>query len=98
MLQREALCKEFKMNRTVGFSLLALGLAFTAVPANAVVYCKAVGVPKGCVVRPARVAPVVYCKSAGVPKGCVVRPVANPRVGVSPTNRDGGLNRLGPNR
>lgn len=50
--------------------------------ANAVVYCKTVGVPKGCVVRPAAVAPVVvapaagpvvYCKTRGVPKGCVMR-------------------------
>jgi len=39
----------------------------------AVVYCKAVGVPKGCVVRPTRA--VVYCTAVGVPKGCVVRPV-----------------------
>jgi hypothetical protein len=46
-------------------------------PANAVVYCKTVGVPRSCVVRPvvrAPVAgPVVYCKTVGVPRGCVVR-------------------------
>ena len=51
--------------------------------ANAVIYCSAVGVPRGCVVRPVVAAPVVvvtpasptvvYCKTAGVPKGCVVR-------------------------
>jgi hypothetical protein len=55
---------------------VALGVA----PANAVVYCKAVGIPKGCVARPAGAAvvhpatrPVVYCKRVGVPKGCVMR-------------------------
>jgi hypothetical protein len=35
------------------------------------------GVPKGCVARPAAVAPaakpVVACKTRGVPKGCVMR-------------------------
>jgi hypothetical protein len=54
-----------------------------AAPANAVVYCKTEGVPKGCVVRPVVAAPVVvapaaggavvYCKTRGVPKGCVMR-------------------------
>jgi hypothetical protein len=52
-----------------------------AAPANAVVYCKTAGVPRGCVARPAGAAvarpvatrPVVYCKTVGVPKGCVVR-------------------------
>jgi hypothetical protein len=42
-------------------------------PASAVVYCKAVGIPKGCVVRPP-VAAVIYCTAPGVPVGCVVRP------------------------
>jgi hypothetical protein len=51
-------------------------------PANAVVYCKTEGVPKGCVARPVVAAPVVaapvagpvvYCKTRGVPKGCVMR-------------------------
>ena len=60
-----------------------------AAPANAVVYCRAVGVPAGCVARPAGAAvvrpagaavvhpvagrPVVYCRAVGVPKGCVMR-------------------------
>ena len=56
---------------------LSLGTA----PANAVVYCRAVGVPSGCVARPAGAAvvhpvatrPVVYCRAVGVPKGCVMR-------------------------
>jgi hypothetical protein len=59
-----------------GFALL-IGVSLSAGPANAVVYCKTVGVPKGCVARPAVVAPVagpvVYCKTRGVPKGCVMR-------------------------
>ena len=43
-------------------------MAISTTDANAVVYCKTVGVPKGCVVRP-----VVYCKTVGIPKGCVMR-------------------------
>lgn len=60
-----------------GVALAALatltGVSMSAGPANAVVYCKTVGVPKGCVARPAAAPPVVYCKTAGVPKGCVMR-------------------------
>ena len=64
-----------------GFVLAALltltGVFASAGPANAVVYCKTVGVPKGCVARRAVVKPVhrpvVYCKTRGVPKGCVAR-------------------------
>jgi len=52
-----------------------------ASPANAVVYCKAYGVPRGCVARPAGSAVVahpatrhvVYCTRPGYPRGCVVR-------------------------
>ena len=62
------------MNRSVMLTVLALSLTFTAVPASAVVYCKTVGVPKGCVARPVTTPPVVYCKTVGVPKGCVARP------------------------
>jgi hypothetical protein len=74
------------MFRIVGFSFagfaLLIGVSISAGPANAVVYCRAVGVPRGCVVRPAVAAPVVaapvagpvvYCKTRGVPKGCVMR-------------------------
>jgi hypothetical protein len=78
-----------------------------ATPAQAAVYCKAVGVPKGCVVRPTRV--VVYCTAPGVPYGCVVRHpvvvapvvvapvVVAPRVGVyrRPANLGGPVNRVG---
>jgi hypothetical protein len=63
------------MNRSVMPTVLALGLTFVAGPASAVVYCKTVGVPKGCVARPVTTQPVVYCKTVGVPKGCVARPV-----------------------
>lgn len=60
----------------IGLALAALvalaGVSISTGPANAVVYCKTVGVPRGCVVRPVR-HPVVYCKTVGVPKGCVVR-------------------------
>ena len=64
-----------------GFALL-MAVSVSAGPANAVVYCKTVGVPKGCVARPAAAAPVVVapaagpvvaCKTRGVPKGCVMR-------------------------
>ena len=59
-------------------ALLTLpSVSMNAGPANAVVYCKTVGVPKGCVARHAVVKPVhrpvVYCKTRGVPKGCVAR-------------------------
>jgi hypothetical protein len=69
-----------------GFALL-IGVSMSAGPANAVVYCKTAGVPKGCVARPAVAAPAVaapavvapvaspavVCKTRGVPKGCVMR-------------------------
>jgi hypothetical protein len=58
-------------------------------PASAVVYCKTVGVPKGCVARP--VAPVA--------RRAVVTPgVGAPGVGVrpgTPMNRGGPVNRIG---
>jgi hypothetical protein len=76
------------MVRLMFFSRLALVLAalatiaavsLSAQPAHAVVYCKTVGVPKGCVVRPVPKVRVVYCTAPGVPAGCVVRPVVRPR-------------------
>ena len=70
----------------------------SAVPAHAVVYCKTVGVPKGCVARPGAagvgVAPGV---GAGAP-GVGVAPgagVGAPGVGVAPANRGGPVNRAG---
>lgn len=61
-------------------AVVTLGLMFAATPASAVVYCKSVGVPKGCVARPVAkpvaVAPAVV---APVAKTAVV---ATPGVGV----------------
>jgi hypothetical protein len=39
-----------------GLTIIVAATSLTASPANAVVYCRSVGVPRGCVVRP--VAPV----------------------------------------
>jgi hypothetical protein len=88
--------------------LLALGLLAGAMlmtnspPAEAAVYCKYVGVPKGCVVKPGvvlRPAPVVYCKYIGVPKGCVVAPgvvlAPAPAVVRGGANLGGPVNRIG---
>ena len=66
----------------IGGALAALtivGILASAYPANAVVACKRVGYPKGCVaaapraVAPVAHRPVVYCKRVGYPKGCVAR-------------------------
>jgi len=74
------------MSHPIGLSRAAIAFltlvtvasaALSAGPAEAVVYCKTIGVPKGCVARPVSQAPVsrhvVYCKTRGVPKGCVMR-------------------------
>jgi hypothetical protein len=59
-----------------------LGLLFAyPTPAEAAVYCKRVGYPVGCIVRPApvmRPGAVVYCQNGVYVKGCVARPA--PRV------------------
>jgi hypothetical protein len=73
-----------------GLALVALTTLFTVpTPSHAVVYCKAVGVPKGCVARP--VAPAA--------RRAVVTPgVGAPGVGVrpgTPMNRGGPVNRVG---
>ena len=76
-----------------GAAVVALG----TMPAQAVVYCKTVGVPKGCVVRPA--AAVVVAPVAPVAAAAVVTPgVGAPGVGVragTPMNRGGPVNRVG---
>jgi len=61
----------------LGAAAMLAGVMGAAGPAEAVVYCKTVGVPKGCVMRRA---PVVYCTAPGLPVGCVARPVAGPNV------------------
>ena len=75
------------------FKVSASALFLTFITANvmvsdahaAVVYCKTVGVPKGCVARP------------GVPavRAPVARRAVTPRVGVGAVNRGGPVNRRG---
>lgn len=91
------------MKGIVGLGLLAGAMLLMSSPqAEAVVYCKYVGVPKGCVAKPGVVlkpAPVVYCKYVGVPKGCVVAPgvvlAPAPRVVRGGANLGGPVNRVG---
>jgi hypothetical protein len=59
----------------------------------AVVYCKTVGVPKGCVVRPTPVA-VVATPVVGVGAVGVGAPGVGVRAG-TPMNRGGTVNRVG---
>jgi hypothetical protein len=72
-----------------GLALAALTAAFMiASPANAIVYCKTVGVPKGCVARP--VSPAA--------RAVVTPGISAPGVGVrpgTPMNRGGPVNRIG---
>jgi hypothetical protein len=71
-----------------GLALVALS-AFLVISgsANAVVYCRTVGVPRGCIARP--VAPVVRAVTPGVgAPGVGVRPG-------TPMNRGGPVNRVG---
>ena len=83
-----------------GIGLLVATPEFSIRPAYAaVIYCTGgPGVPKGCVVRPS--APIVYCTAPGVPAGCAVRPAAPAARAAkrTPTNRNGGINRVGPRR
>jgi hypothetical protein len=95
------------------FACLASFAAFVLAPTavDAVVYCKTVGVPKGCVAAPGvvRVAPVVAAPVV-VPRAVVATPrvgVVAPRYGVgvgargvgvrpgTPANRGGPVNRVG---
>jgi hypothetical protein len=67
-----------KFERPIAHLALAALVTFTGVsmsvrPADAVIYCKTVGAPKGCIVRPIVRPPVIYCKTRGVPKGCIMR-------------------------
>ena len=84
---------------SAGLVIAASAAAFSlsAGPAQAVVYCKTVGVPKGCVVRPT--AAVVVAPGAPVAAAAVATPgVGAPGVGVragTPMNRGGPVNRVG---
>lgn len=64
------------MIRWIG--VMSLGLALTATSAEAEVYCKTVGVPKGCVMRPS---PGVGAPGVGVAPGAGA---GAPGVGVAP--------------
>jgi hypothetical protein len=80
-------------SKAIGFGLLsAVMLAGSHQPADAVVYCQYVGVPKGCVARAGvvlRPAPVVRAVTPGVgAPGVGVRPG-------TPANRGGPVNRVG---
>ena len=67
--------------------MLLLGVTglVSAPAAHAVVYCKTVGVPKGCVARPG-------AAGVGVTPGVGV---GAPGVGVAPANHGGPVNRAG---
>jgi hypothetical protein len=75
------------MQRSILMTLMALGLTVTAAPASAIVYCKTVGVPRGCVARPVPVAPVVRAPVVRAPAAVVTAP--------RPGNLNGGVNRVG---
>jgi len=64
-------------------SLVALSSTLLASPASAVVYCKTVGVPKGCAARPAA---AVATPGVGAPGGGVAPGVGvgAPGAGVAP--------------
>ena len=47
------------MQRSILATLITLGITVIPAPASAVVYCKTIGVPRGCVARPVPVAPAV---------------------------------------
>jgi len=88
-----ALSAGLTMMMLAGAVTVSLGTS----PARAVVYCKTVGVPKGCVVRP--VGAVVVAPGAPVAAVAVATPgVGAPGVGVragTPMNRGGPVNRVG---
>jgi hypothetical protein len=78
----------FRRSSIAALALVLLVLV-NAAPAGAVVYCKYVGVPKGCVAKPG----VVLAPAPAV------RAVTTPGVGApgvnTPTNRGGPVNRVG---
>jgi hypothetical protein len=96
--------QESKMSKkagalSAGLTIMVLAGAMVSLgtsPAQAVVYCKTVGIPKGCVVRPAA---VVVAPRAPVAAVAVATPgVGAPGVGVragTPMNRGGPVNRVG---
>jgi hypothetical protein len=78
----------FGKSSTTALAFVFLMLV-NAAPAGAVVYCKYVGVPKGCVAKPGVVlAPAPAVRAVTTPG--VVAPGVN-----TPTNRGGPVNRVG---
>jgi hypothetical protein len=78
-----AFLRRIPMKRLLILAAGAAAIALTTTaPAEAVVYCKTVGVPKGCVVRPA----AVVVRPAAV--GVAVRPRSAVNLG-GPVNRVG---------
>ena len=94
------------MNRYLVMLVGILGFTFTAAVANAAVYCKEAGVPKGCVVRPVSVAPAAVVRpvpeparyggapGAGALPGAGYGTAGRP-AGYGPANLNGGVNRAG---
>jgi hypothetical protein len=80
---------------TLAALAVGIGLTAGAGPVSAVVYCKTVGIPQGCVVRP--VAPVVVAPAPVVvaPRPVVVAPRAVVVAPGTPMNRGGPVNRVG---
>ena len=76
------------VSAVASFALGGVGSAHAAV-----VYCKTVGVPKGCVARPTPVA-VVATPVVGVARVGVGAPGVGVRAG-TPMNRGGPVNRVG---
>lgn len=83
---------------SAGLTILALaGSAMVSLgtsPAQAVVYCKTVGIPKGCVVRPAPAVRVAPAAAVAVATPGVGAPGVGVRAG-TPMNRGGPVNRVG---
>ncbi len=86
---------------SVGLTLAAFSAVASFAPGGvgsaqaAVVYCKTVGVPKGCVARPTPVAAaVVATPVVGVARVGVGAPGVGVRAG-TPMNRGGPVNRVG---
>ena len=75
------------MYRFILMTFITVGITIAAAPASAIVYCKSVGVPRGCVARPVPVAPAVRAPVVRAPAAAVVAP--------RPGNLNGGVNRVG---
>ena len=86
------------LTSTVLSTLASISLGAASAEA-AVVYCKTVGVPKGCVVRPTPVVVAPVAAAAVTPRvGVAAVGVGAPGVGVragTPMNRGGPVNRVG---